>query len=255
MSPLTCAVRLTATGQRQAGLPRVGRPPRWTGGDVPATGPAWLRLRRRKAAALFTFLLQLRETLQHGHPLHLFTIFVGTVWILWAVKVLLSRRYRPRTAPTALRQRRHPGGGRAARAVPEGAAADRRAGAGRDHRGHQRPRNPALEDVCNEFAGQLTWTWTPVASKRNAARIGVEMASGEVVVLLDSDTIWTEGTLAELLKPFTDPPRGRRDHQAAHPRPRAQPPHPVGGLAGEQGPAEPSRPSRTRHHRRPGTNL
>lgn len=38
-----------------------------------------------------------------------------------------------------------------------------------------------------------------MASKRNAARIGVEMASGEVVVLLDSDTIWTEGTLAELL--------------------------------------------------------
>jgi hyaluronan synthase len=207
MSLLTCAVRHTATGQRPAGLQRVGRPPRWTGGDVPATGPAWLRLRGRKAAASFTFLLQLHETLQHGHPLHLFTIFVGTVWILWAVKVLLSRRYRPRTAPTApSRQRRHPGGGRAARAVPEGAAADRRAGAGRDHRGHQRPRNPALEDVCNEFAGQLTWTWTPVASKRNAARIGVEMASGEVVVLLDSETIWTEGTLAELLKPFTDPP-------------------------------------------------
>ena len=34
-----------------------------------------------------------------------------------------------------------------------------------------------------------------MASKRNAVRIGVEMASGEVVVLLDSDTIWTEGTL------------------------------------------------------------
>jgi hyaluronan synthase len=51
---------------------------------------------------LFTFLLQLRETLQHGHPLHLFTIFVGTVWILWAVKILLSCRYRPRTAPYRL---------------------------------------------------------------------------------------------------------------------------------------------------------
>lgn len=82
-----------------------------------------------------------------------------------------------------------------------------------------------------------------MASKRNAVRIGVEMASGEVVVLLDSDTIWTEGTVAELLKPFADPPRGRRDHQAAHPGPRAQPAHPVGGLAGEQGPAEPSRPA------------
>jgi cellulose synthase/poly-beta-1,6-N-acetylglucosamine synthase-like glycosyltransferase len=108
---------------------------------------------------------------------------------------------------------------------------------------------PPLEDVCSEFAGQLTQTWTPVASTRNAVRIGVEMASGEVVVLLGSDTIWTEGALAELLKPFADPSRGRRDHQAAHPRPRVQPPHPVGGLAGEQGPAEPSRPSRTRHHR------
>ncbi|HEV8166569.1 MAG TPA: hypothetical protein VGR74_19375 [Actinomycetota bacterium] len=51
---------------------------------------------------MFTFLLQLRETLQHGHPLHLFTIFVGTVWILWAVKILLSCRYRPRTAPYRL---------------------------------------------------------------------------------------------------------------------------------------------------------
>ena len=52
-----------------------------------------------------------------------------------------------------------------------------------------------------------------MASKRNAVRIGVEMAPGEVVVLLDSDTIWTGGTVAELLKPFADPPRGRRDHR------------------------------------------
>jgi hypothetical protein len=59
-------------------------------------------LTTQKGPALFTFLLQLRETLQHGHPLHLFTIFVGTVWILWAVKILLSCRYRPRTAPYRL---------------------------------------------------------------------------------------------------------------------------------------------------------
>jgi hyaluronan synthase len=190
---------------------------------------------------LFTFLLQLRETLQHGHPLHLFTIFVGTVWILWAVKILVSCRYRPRTAPYRLP---------ASVVVP---VVDEPLELFREllrRIGEQAPdetivviNGPALEEVCNEFAGQLTWTWTPVASKRNAVRIGVEMASGEVVVLLDSDTIWTEGTVAELLKPFADPPRGRRDHQAAHPRPRAQPAHPVGGLAEEQGPAEPSRPA------------
>ena len=101
MSPLTCAVRHTATGQRQAGLQRVGRPPRWTGETFPPRVRRG-RLRRRKAAGSFTFLLQLRETLQHGHPLHLFTIFVGAVWILWAVKVLHLRRYCPRTAPYRL---------------------------------------------------------------------------------------------------------------------------------------------------------
>ena len=51
----------------------------------------------------------------------------------------------------------------------------------------------------------MEWEWTPVAGKRNALRVAVEKVSGEVVVLVDSDTIWTDGTLKELLKPFIDP--------------------------------------------------
>ena len=65
-------------------------------------------------------------------------------------------------------------------------------------------RNPDLELVCAEFAPEVEWTWTDVAGKRNAVRIGVERAFGEVVLLVDSDTIWTDGTFDELMKPFAD---------------------------------------------------
>jgi hyaluronan synthase len=155
---------------------------------------------------LFTFLLQLRETLQHGHPLHLFTIFVATVWALWTVKVLLSRRYRPCTAPY------RPTTSVVIPVVDEPLELFREVlrRIGDQHPDEtivviNGPRNPGLEAACNEAAPGLTWTWTPVAGKRNALRTGVELASGEVVVLVDSDTLWTEGTLAELVKPFADP--------------------------------------------------
>ena len=155
---------------------------------------------------MFTFLLQLRETLQHGHPLHLFTIFVATVWVLWAVKVLLSRRYRPWTTPY------RPTTSVVIPVVDEPPELFRevlrRIAAQEPDETIvviNGPRNPALEAICNQCPGDLTWTWTPVAGKRNAIRAGVELASGEVVVLVDSDTLWTPATLAELVKPFADP--------------------------------------------------
>jgi cellobiuronic acid synthase len=155
---------------------------------------------------LFTFILQLRDTLQHGHPLHLFTMFVATIWTLWAIKVLLSRRYRPWTVPY------RPTVSVVIPVVDEPLELFRRVVRLIAEQQPDEtivvingPRNPALESICNEVAGCLHWTWTPVAGKRNAVRIGVETARGEVVVLVDSDTIWTPGTLTELLKPFADP--------------------------------------------------
>ncbi|GAA1877810.1 hypothetical protein GCM10009814_04880 [Lapillicoccus jejuensis] len=50
----------------------------------------------------------------------------------------------------------------------------------------------------------MQWTWTPIAGKRNAVKVGVERCSGEIVLLVDSDTVWTPGTLPELVKPFAD---------------------------------------------------
>ena len=43
---------------------------------------------------MFIFFLQLRDTL-HGGRLYVFSILVAMTWALWAVKVVLSRRYQP----------------------------------------------------------------------------------------------------------------------------------------------------------------
>ena len=138
--------------------------------------------------------------------MHLFTVFVAAVWILWAIKVLLSRRYRPWTAPY------RPSVSVVIPVIDEPLDLFRRVLRliGEQHPDEtivviNGPRNPGLEAICNELAGCLQWMWTPVAGKRNAVRIGVEIARGDVIVLVDSDTIWTSGTLTELLKPFADP--------------------------------------------------
>jgi len=43
---------------------------------------------------VFIFFLQLRDTL-HGGRLYVFSILVALTWVLWAIKLRLSRRYAP----------------------------------------------------------------------------------------------------------------------------------------------------------------
>ena len=43
---------------------------------------------------MFIFFLQLRDTL-HGGRLYVFSILVALTWVLWAIKLRLSRRYTP----------------------------------------------------------------------------------------------------------------------------------------------------------------
>jgi hyaluronan synthase len=153
---------------------------------------------------MVTTILQLREAFEDGGHFYLFSLLVGLIWLLWAVKVALSRRYTPwsddyRTTSSVV--------------IP---VVDEPAELFRDVLARiteqsptevlvviNGPRNAELESVCSEFP-LVDWEWTPVAGKRNALRVGVEKVNGEVVVLVDSDTIWTEGTLVELLKPFAD---------------------------------------------------
>lgn len=154
---------------------------------------------------MFIFILQIRHMLDDHAELYLFTVFSGLVWALWILKVVLSRRYRPWVAEhhetTSV-------------IVP---VVDEPLDLFRDvltRVTEQHPdevivvingaRNPDLEAVCDEFAPLVRWVHTPIPGKRNAVKIGTELSKYDITVLLDSDTVWTPGTLSELIKPFKD---------------------------------------------------
>lgn len=154
---------------------------------------------------MFIAILELRHFLQHHDHFYLFVVYVGLIWGLWVIKVALSSHYRPWTEPydttTSV-------------VIP---VVDEPLDLFRDvlHRITEQqplevivvingPRNPELEEVCDEFAPLVQWTWTPIAGKRNAVMVGTQASRGEIVALVDSDTIWMEGALVEMVKPFAD---------------------------------------------------
>lgn len=154
---------------------------------------------------MFTFILQIRQMVD-GHPeFYLFAVYSAVIWLLWLLKVVISARYRPFTGTFV---------GTTSVVVP---VVDEPLDLFRDVIGRmveQRPgeiivvingaRNEALEEVCDEFAPLVRWTHTPIPGKRNAVKVGTEMSTGDITVLVDSDTVWTPGALEELLKPFAD---------------------------------------------------
>lgn len=158
---------------------------------------------------MFILILQIRYLVQ-GHPeFYLFMVYSGLIWGLWLLKVLLSRRYRPFTGSFT---------GTTSVVVP---VVDEPLDLFRSvlaRMVEQRPGeiivvingkpNAGLQAVCEEFAPLVSWTHTPIPGKRNAVMIGTGLATGEITVLVDSDTIWTDGTLGELVKPFADPTIG-----------------------------------------------
>ncbi|MBI5160246.1 MAG: glycosyltransferase [Micrococcales bacterium] len=154
---------------------------------------------------MFIFLLQLRHMIQGNPGIYLFAVYALLVWVLWAVKLLLSFRYRPFRASHEVST---------SVIVP---VVDEPLDLFREVLGRmieQRPgeiivvingaENPALVAVCEEFAPVVRWVHTPTPGKRNAVRMGTELSRGEITVLVDSDTLWTANTLSELVKPFAD---------------------------------------------------
>ncbi len=154
---------------------------------------------------MFIFILQIRHMLDEQAELYLFTIFSGLVWALWLLKVGLSRRYRPWVAE------HHESTSVIVPVVDEPLDLFRDVLARVTEQGpdevivviNGKP-NPGLEAVCEEFAPLVRWVHTPIPGKRNAVKIGTEMSKYDITVLLDSDTVWTPGTLSELIKPFKD---------------------------------------------------
>jgi hyaluronan synthase len=155
---------------------------------------------------MLTFLLQVNAWIQFGQP-RLFAVFMATVWLLWIVRVTLASQYRPveaewRTTTSVI--------------IPVVDEPEDLFRAVLRRIVHQRPteviviingpRNRMLEKICADVG--VRWVWTEIAGKRNALRVGVGMSTGEICVLVDSDTMWTPGTLVELIKPFRNPKVG-----------------------------------------------
>lgn len=152
-------------------------------------------------------ILQLREGLRSQH-LYLFPVYVALVWMLWAWKVVVSRQYRPYTSECDVST---------AVVIPVVDEPVELFSDVLDRVVEQQPdeivvvingaRNETLERVCARHdAINVVWTETP--GKRNAIRLGVEATSAEIVVLVDSDTLWTPDALRELIRPFDDPSVG-----------------------------------------------
>lgn len=150
---------------------------------------------------MFTFWLQLKEWFSGG-PGSFFVVFFVFAWAVWLAKAFMSRKYRPHTGDF---------NGTVSVVIPvvnEDPAffADVlwRIAAQADDvlvviNG---PRNVQLEQVCADF--DVEYAWNSVASKRQAIVRGFEETTGEIVVLVDSDTLWDDKALVELVRPFTE---------------------------------------------------
>ncbi|MER5862586.1 glycosyltransferase family 2 protein [Kitasatospora sp. NPDC002040] len=151
---------------------------------------------------MLAFLLQLRQWWTVG-AVYPFAVFMSVVWILWFVRLGLARRYKPWTRPYSVTT---------SVIIP---VVDEPADlfySVLDRIIDQQPteivvvingkRNEVLEQVCDGLG--VYWLWTEVPGKRNALKVGLEVCTGEIAVLVDSDTVWTPTTLRELVKPFRD---------------------------------------------------
>ena len=153
---------------------------------------------------MLAFVVEGRAFLLVGH-VYPFAVLMAVIWALWIIRVLLARSYKPwLRACDATVSVLIPVAGEEPELFRE--VLDRIVAQEPDEvlvviNG---PEDPALADICASTHGVL-WTWTPRAGKRNALRMAIARATGDIAVIVDSDTLWTTGTLRELVKPFRDP--------------------------------------------------
>lgn len=155
---------------------------------------------------MFSFVRDASETVSGSAAPTLFMGFFVYVWVLWSAKALLARRYRPSTASGA--------GLKTSVIVPvynEPEAVFRRSLASVLR---NRPTemiaavdggDAAIAAIAREYCDVVLRI--PKSGKRAAIAAGLAAsdAATDVVIVLDSDTVWTPGALAEMLRPFADP--------------------------------------------------
>jgi hyaluronan synthase len=155
---------------------------------------------------MLTFFLHSMD-FANGGVFRLYLLFISTALIVWLLRMVVSRRYKPWTEPHEITT---------AVIVP---VVDepveifeevlRRIQAQQPDEFLvviNGPQNVVLEGVCERHG--IDFLWTPIPGKRGAIALGVSAVTSEAVVIVDSDTLWTPDTLAELTKPLADPTVG-----------------------------------------------
>jgi hyaluronan synthase len=159
-----------------------------------------------RSRLMFSFLRDASETARHGGMPSLFVAFFVYVWALWAAKAIAAQRYRPASAPLD--------GRTTSVIVPvfnESLPLFRRvlesvvANAPTEIVTVVDGGDPAIANLAAEYCDRVLCV--PKSGKRAAIDAGLAAsdASTDVVIVLDSDTIWAAGALTEMLRPFADP--------------------------------------------------
>ena len=144
--------------------------------------------------------------LGHGRAPTVFMIFFTYVWALWSAKALAARRYRP-----SIRRVRDLGTSVIVPVYNESEAVFRRCLASVVA---SRPTeliavvdggDPEIAAIAAEYCDRVLRL--PKVGKRAAVAAGLRESdpTTDVVVVLDSDTVWRPDALAEMLRPFADP--------------------------------------------------
>ena len=155
---------------------------------------------------MYTFLLDSYHFLRGAGPSLFMGLFVY-VWAVWTAKVIVARRYRPFRSDAAV-------GLTTSVIVPvyneplpvfRRALASVRANDPTELIAVVDGGDPHLAAVAEEYCDRVLRI--PKAGKRPAIAAGLAASDPrtEVVVVLDSDTVWEEGALREMLRPFADP--------------------------------------------------
>jgi cellulose synthase/poly-beta-1,6-N-acetylglucosamine synthase-like glycosyltransferase len=154
---------------------------------------------------MVTFLIDAYDTAGGAGPTA-FMVFFVYVWLLWSAKSLAARRYRPWTGPAPALT--------TTVIVPvynEPEAIFRRALASVVDNDPTEiivvvdGGNPEVATVARDYADRVIRI--PKSGKREAIATGLDASNGtsDVIVVLDSDTVWEPDALSEMLKPFADP--------------------------------------------------
>jgi hyaluronan synthase len=154
---------------------------------------------------MFTFLSHGYEAMHGGGP----TLFMGFfvyVWVLWAMKALAARRYRPSQGdPNPLATSVIVPVYSESEAMFRHVLASVRANQPTEVIAVVDGGDPHLSAVAAEYCDRVVDI--PKSGKRAAIAAGMAASdpATDVVVVVDSDTVWQVGALGEMLRPFEDP--------------------------------------------------